>query len=412
MDSDPAERRRVWFWLVAALLALALLVAIVQWRHSTTEEFWSTFLVGDPHTGAHIFREKGCSHCHAVNGVGGTRAPDLGFQRPPRSQMTELVTAMWNHAPRMWRQMEAQHVPYPSFSAREMACLFAYLYTARYVYEPGDPTQGSRMFSEKGCIRCHAVDGHGGKLGPELTKLGPVVTPIFWSQAMWNHAPSMETHMRQLGIAWPRFEGEEMNDLLAYIRERRAGPQQEFALLPANSARGWSLFQKKACITCHAIRGEGGTSAPDLGAGRPLPPTLTQVAALMWNHSPEMWLAMRARGIERPTFEGQEMADLIAFLYSVRYFELAGSPIVGQQLFTKRNCARCHGADGQGAEVGPQLRGRGRLITTLSLAEGLWSHGPRMYKRSQELGLGWPTLEEGDLGHLLAFLNSPPEEKR
>lgn len=399
-------------WMVAGLLAVLLLVVLVIWQYRSTEETASTFLTGDPHAGADTFREKGCSRCHSVNGAGGKLAPDLGFQRPAHSTLNQLVTAMWNHAPRMWSQMQAEHLAYPSFSTREMANLFAYLYTSRYVDEPGDATNGRLLFTQKSCIRCHAIAGEGGKLGPDLRELRPVDTPIFWAQAMWNHAPAMETHMRQMKITWPHFEDNEMNDLLAYVRLERAGPREEFALLPADPDRGWQLFQKKNCIACHAIAGKGGTTAPDLGAGRPLPPTLTQVAGRMWNHSPEMWAAMRAKGIERPTFEGKEMADLIAFLYSVRYFELAGSPVVGKQLFSERQCARCHGADAQGGESGPALRGQGRVLTQVTLAKALWSHGPRMYKRSQELGLSWPTLQESDLGHLLAFLNSPPPEAR
>lgn len=407
-----AGRRELLLWIAAALVASLLLIGILIWRHRTEKEFWSTFLAGDPHAGAHAFREKGCGHCHAVNGVGAKLAPDLGFQRSGRATLNELVTEMWNHAPKMWRQMEAKKLAYPRFGTREMADLFAYLYTARYADEPGNVTRGMLLFSQKGCVRCHAIDGEGGKLGPDLKELGPVVTPIFWAQAMWNHAPAMQTYMRQLEMGWPHFKGEEMNDLLAYIRLRRAGPHREFDVLPADPRRGWALFRKKACIACHAVRGEGGTGAPDLGAGRPLPPTLTQVAAMMWNHSPEMWAAMQAKGIERPSFEGQEMADLIAFLYSVRYFELAGSPLVGQELFTERACGRCHGVEGQGGEFGPRLRGQRRLLTSVTLAEALWAHGPRMYKRAQELGLGWPILKESDLGHLLAFLNSPPEESR
>jgi hypothetical protein len=31
-----------------------------------------------------------------------------------------------------------------------------------------------------------------------------------------------------------------------------------------------------------------------------------------------------------------------------------------------------------------------------------------MYAKAQEMGLGWPTLNKGDLNHLLAFLNSSP----
>lgn len=405
-------RQQLGVWILAALAALLLLGAILIWQHRKAEEFWSTFLVGDPHKGFHTFQKKGCSRCHSVNGTGAKVGPDLGFQRPARSTLNQLVTEMWNHAPRMWEQMESEQVPYPRFSAKEMAHLFAYLYTARYMDEPGDAARGWVLFSQKGCVRCHAVGGEGGKLGPDLKQLGPVDTPLFWAQAMWNHAPAMDAHMRQMNMEWPRFDGDEMCNLLAYIRQERAGPRREFDLLPADPKRGWALFRKKACINCHAVGGKGGTTAPDLGPGRSLPPTLTQMAALMWNHSPEMWTEMEAQDIERPTFEGQEMADLIAFFYSVRYFDLPGSPLVGQELFTQGTCSRCHGADGRGGELGPALRGRRILLTPVSLARALWSHGPQMYKRTQELDLEWPALKEGDLGNLLAFLNTPPEELR
>ncbi|MFQ5723007.1 MAG: c-type cytochrome [Terriglobia bacterium] len=407
-------RGRHWVWIGPTVLVplLLLLIVLLVRHYRSGEERWNTFLAGDPHTGAHVFREKGCSHCHAVNGVGAQRAPDLGFQRPARTTLNQLVTEMWNHAPRMWAMMEAEQIAYPSFTPEETAHLFAYLYTARYMDEPGDAVRGRVLFSQKGCLRCHAIGGEGGKVGPDLEALGPVDTPLRWTQAMWNHAPAMEVSMRRMKMAWPRFEGKEMNDLLAYIRQIRAGSRQEFELLPADPGRGWTLFRKKACINCHAVGGEGGTTAPDLGAGRPLPATLTQVAGRMWNHSPEMWQAMRAKGIERPSFEGQEMADLIAFLYSVRYFELAGSPLIGRELFSERNCSRCHGVDARGGEFGPKLRGRGKFLAPVSLARALWAHGPRMYRRAQELGLGWPTLEESDLGHLLAFLNTAPEEPR
>lgn len=223
----------------------------------------------------------------------------------------------------------------------------------------------------------------------------------------------METHMRELNMSWPRFEGEEMSDLLAYVRYMRGGPEQEFDLLPANPRRGWAVFRKKGCISCHAVRGAGVTVGPDLGSNRPLPRTMTQMAGRMWDHSPEMWAAMKAKGIERPTFEGQEMADLIAFLYSVHYFQLGGSPIIGQELFEERNCGQCHGNDARGGKIGPSLRKVGRVFTPVTFAVALWSHGPRMYERAKTLGLGWPTLNEGDLNHLLAFLNSSPvEDKR
>jgi mono/diheme cytochrome c family protein len=328
--------------------------------------------------------------------------------------MNELVTQMWNHAPRMWEQLKISNISFPQFTPEDMANLFAYLYVTCYDDESGDRAHGELLFTQKGCIRCHSIgENPGGSVGPNLSEIGPVVTPIFWSQTMWNHAPAMEAHMRELNMAWPRFEGEQMNDLLAFVRYARGGPEREFDVLPANPRRGWALFSKKGCISCHAVRGEGGTVGPDLGSDRPLPRTLTQMAGRMWNHSPEMWAAMKAKGIERPTFEGEEMADLIAFLYSVRYFELGGSPIIGQQLFDERKCSQCHGSDALGGKVGPNLRKVGKVYTPVNFALALWSHGPHMYAKAEELGLGWPALNQGDLSHLLAFLNSPPvKDKR
>ncbi len=401
-------RYRIVAWVVAGAAALVIVAGIFVWRSERSSDRWNTFLTGDPHAGVDTFKQKGCGDCHSVLGAGGTLAPDLGLRGAAGSSMNELVTQMWNHAPRMWEKIRASKVNYPRFSPEEMANLFAYLYVTCYDDESGDRIHGEFLFTQKGCIRCHSIGDTGGSVGPNLREIGPVNTPIFWSQAMWNHAPAMEIHMRELNMPWPQFEGEEMNDLLAFVRYVRAGPERESSVLPANPRRGWVLFREKGCISCHAIRGEGGTVGPDLSSDRPLPRTLTEMAGRMWNHSPEMWAAMKEKGIARPTFDGQEMADLIAFLYSVRYFELGGSPIIGQELFDDRKCGQCHGNDASGGKNGPRLRKPGKVFTPVSFALALWSHGPRMYAKAEALGLGWPTLNEGDLSHLLAFLNSPP----
>jgi mono/diheme cytochrome c family protein len=361
--------------------------------------------------GSHLFQEKGCAHCHAVNGVGGGLAPDLGSERLPESSLNQLVTEMWNHAPRMWERMRQEKLTYPDLSYQDMAHLFAYLYTVRYVDEPGDLNRGRQLFESKGCIRCHSFHGVGGKVGPDLSSVG-ADTPIAWTQTMWNHAPAMEAAIGKLGLTWPKFQGSEMNDLLAYVREVSGGPRWEFKLLPADPGRGWQLFQSKSCVVCHSVRGEGGHFGPELDPRREPPLTIVQFAGLMWNHSPEMWREMQARKIPRPTFTGREMADLIAFLQSVRYFEPGGSPQIGEMLFARRGCSKCHGVSGEGSPSGPALRGRGSTFTTVTFATELWRHGPKMYQRTQQLGLPWPNLVESDIGDLLVFLNTPPTEHR
>jgi mono/diheme cytochrome c family protein len=397
---------------MAAVVASALLAGVLIWRDKTAPARWSSFLAGDPHEGFHLFQKKGCAHCHAVNGVGGRLAPDLGFVDQPRSTVSELVGAMWNHAPRMWERMQEEKVAYPTLTRKEITHLFAYLYTSRYVDEPGDGEQGRWSFKTKGCIQCHALRGVGGKRGPDLSDVTGQYTPIAWTQTMWNHAPAMEASMREQGLPWPKFEGNEMNDLLAYIRENWGGPRRERELLPADPRRGWKVFRSKSCIACHSVFGEGGHVGPELGPKRPLPPSIVQFAGLMWNHSPEMWRMMKAQGIPRPTFEGQQMADLIAFLYSLRYFESGSSPQAGKALFARRGCSQCHGPDAEGTASGPAVRSRGQPFNSIALAEALWRHGPNMYQKAQALGIPWPALIESDIGDLVVFLNTPPEGSR
>jgi len=47
--------------------------------------------------------------------------------------------------------------------AQDMADILAFLYQASSVDRTGDPSAGQRVFGEKGCIRCHAVNGTGAK---------------------------------------------------------------------------------------------------------------------------------------------------------------------------------------------------------------------------------------------------------
>src|ERR1019366_735954 len=94
-----------------------------------------------------------------------------------------------------------------------------------------------------------------------------------------------------------------------------------------------------------------------------------------------------------PLLEGNEMADLLTFLASLRYFEPTGSPLVGERVFSERGCAACHGHTAEGTKIGPSLRSNTEAFTTVSFTAALWRHGPRMIDRAEELGIPWPTLK-------------------
>jgi cytochrome c2 len=402
--------RQLAAWTVAALAGVGLLAAVLILQHHRTGTRFVTFLAGDPQIGARLFEKKGCLQCHSVGGTGGRVGPPLGFDPQQKSSINQLVSAMWNHAPRMWDAMRQEKVTYPWLDNEEVAHLFSYLYTVRYVDEPGDRDRGVILFVSKGCSRCHAVRGQGGTLATDLSKLQGLDTPIVWSEAMWNHAHDMEEGMKKMGLQWPTFEGREMSDLLAYFRDVSGGMRRESRLLPANPTRGWEVFRSKQCIECHSVKGEEKRVGGSLGLGANVPLSIGQFAGAMWNHSPEMWHEMSKSNIKRPQFQGREMADLIAFLHGLRYHEGGGSEPIGYTLFSERGCAACHGVAGDGGPEGPTVRGRGKIVTSIGLAQALWRHGPRMYERTTKLGLPWPELGEADVQDLVIFLNSPPKE--
>lgn len=403
----PGSARQLVFWVAVALGTLALLVGILRWERRHAPVRWSALPIGSPREGEKLFQKKGCTRCHAVSGIGGTSGPDLGSGRSSRSRPDQLVVAMWNHAPRMWERMQTEGLEYPALEAQEMADVFAYLYTVRSVDEAGDAERGRQLYEIKGCARCHAVRDQATASEPlGLEVLRKAATPVAWATAMWNHPPLTGGSSDLL-----RFEGGEMSDLLAFVRgDRSASPDRR--LLDADPDRGWKLFREKSCISCHPLENDRGEVGVQLGPGRTLPPTVVQLSGTMWNHSEGMSQAMQARGLERPSVDGREMGNIIAFLYSFRAAEPGGSPRLGEVLYEGRGCSRCHGEKAEGSALGPRLRGGGRSYTSISFATALWRHGPRMYERARELGLKWPSLAEGDVGDLITFLKSSPEGKR
>jgi hypothetical protein len=118
---------------------------------------------------------------------------------------------MWNHGPEIWTRMQRVGVARPVFSGNEMADIVSFLYFLRYADGPGDPVTGKRLFSIKGCGQCHSS-------ALDLSRSAALASPISLMAAMWNHAPEMEEQIQRRGIAWPTFQGNELRELIEYVR--------------------------------------------------------------------------------------------------------------------------------------------------------------------------------------------------
>lgn len=397
---------QVALWALAAALAVLALATVLRWGFEKERRVRSSFLMGDPREGARLFSAKGCRSCHPLFGQGGGTAPDLGKIPPRHATLNELVSEMWNHAPRMWASLREKQVEYVHIRSQEMADIFAFLYTIRYVEQPGDVDRGNRLFREKDCSRCHAVQGSGGKEGPDIAMPSFADTPVSWVRALWNHI-ALPAPGNQLAFsAAARLEGNDVADLLAFVRSVGKGSRQQSKLFPANLDQGAQVIKRKGCADCHAPGLAGRTARPWPPAGGLWPRSLPELAGVMWNHEPQVRPFRQANPQLDLRLGDQEAADLVAHLYSLRSLDPPGDPARGRTVYERKNCVVCHEPDAAGARQAPNLRRLKGRLTPIYLAETLWRHGPKIYEQMAKRGISWPAMETNEMNDLLAFLNS------
>jgi mono/diheme cytochrome c family protein len=359
----------------------------------------------DPVAGERLFSAKGCASCHAVNGVGGKVGPDLGRVARPRT-FFDLAAGLWNHTPKMAERMRHAGIARARLDARETGALAAYLYTLNYFDRPGKTMAGLRVFTAKRCAECHAIGGKGSGAGPDLGTMGAYASPIAIAAAMWNHGPRMTMAMTARGVPRPTFEGSELLDLVAYLKAASPRPKRtELYVLPGSATNGRLLFADKRCVVCHPIVRRGDDEGPDLVEGQ-AHKSLTEFAAAMWNKAPAMLRAMEARQIAAPTLRPDEMADIVAYLYSVRYFRQSGRPREGVLLAVNKGCLDCHGLYGEKGKTASDLD-RGRSIDTPAGAlAALWNHSFIDDPRPERERRPWPTFRADEMADLMAYLRS------
>jgi cytochrome c oxidase cbb3-type subunit III len=119
--------------------------------------------------GASLFRAN-CSPCHGLNAQGGGRGPDLTAGRWVHGSSDADIFRT------ITRGVPGTEMPANGFDDSETWAILAYLRSltpAKSETVSGDSTKGERIFwGSGGCSTCHMVQGRGGVLGPDLSRVG------------------------------------------------------------------------------------------------------------------------------------------------------------------------------------------------------------------------------------------------
>jgi len=213
---------------------------------------------------------------------------------------------------------------------------------------------------------------------------------------MWNHAPRMLAAAGIKRVSWPSLSGQDLTDLLVYLRNLPGTRQNPASFEISAGTAGEALFQAKGCAGCHQ---SGAVLGRKIG-GR----TLTEIAAAMWDHAPRMSAAMKSA----PQFQVGEMRDLLSYLWARQFFEDAGGAARGKRVFAAKHCNSCHGDDSSGA---PDLTGRAGSFTGATMVSALWRHGPAMLAKMQSKNIPWPRFQTREMSDLIAYLNAREKGK-
>lgn len=117
--------------------------------------------------------DQNCSTCHGVD-AGGQEAPDL--HGVPDRLGDGAVQGI------IRRGIPGTAMPgFATVTDKQAEDIVAYLRTLSGTGKPekaiGDPQKGEALYNSSGCSACHMIDGRGGSIGPELSRIGAMRGP-------------------------------------------------------------------------------------------------------------------------------------------------------------------------------------------------------------------------------------------
>jgi cbb3-type cytochrome c oxidase subunit III len=370
MHGRKGTQMPAWSGSLTATQLKSLIAYMRTWSRSVDRSLVAASR-GEPRRGFALFRGH-CAGCHGMRGEGGVgvtlNAPSFLAIASDQYLRDTILTG---------RKHTAMPAAY-DFSAGDVSDLISFLRTlhplrssfteVKALLPAASKATGAKLYSAR-CAGCHGQGGEGG-IGSVLASDSflAMADDRFLYRALVEGRPG--TGMP----AWRQLSSADVADLVAHLRGWQKSPAvaDSGARRPGNPAFGKLLYDQ-GCVSCHGSEGQGGVG------GQLANPVFLASASdeFLWRTVAygKQGSAMRGflKGLASESLMPMEDSDIghvVAYLRSLgerprveplkRGFAGA-STAVGKLVFEgKGACAKCHGAEGEGAS-GPSLTNPGFL---------------------------------------------------
>ncbi|MGW8303979.1 MAG: c-type cytochrome, partial [Desulfobacterales bacterium] len=318
----------------------------------------------------------------------------------PLNDMAQSVKPDWLY--RWLRNPKAYlprtRMPNFRFSKQEAADIAGFLLKgpkSTEVWSKGSYKKGKTLFLESRCVTCHTVEGKGGDLAPELSKISSKLYPERIFRIIKNpHKLWSRSQMPIFGFSDEsdqnivKFFVEEYIDL--DLDEKEAA--KEIQLVgKADPAKGQELIEKYGCTGCHTKikgvkdRGEIGPELTSIGSVHIHHLDFGDIKVPLPNRTVPNWLYNKVlnprlfkAGLKMPDFSlnKSDAQAVTTYLLSLKtedtpasyYLALGGPPSkyapqgAFGKILDKYRCLVCHKINGKGGELAPDLSQEGSRV--------------------------------------------------
>lgn len=241
--------------------------------------------------GKRLFETYGCRGCHKLNGVGGTIGPDLSHEGSKERDPEWLEGHFLNPQ----RYSPGSAMPNFNFTKEQAEALTSYMLSltdetigAYYLSKQVIPSaqSGKMLIIKKNCLSCHAIQGIGNKVGPDLYHV-TVKHSTSWLNLFLQDPQAVlpDAKMPQFSLteserqAILRFlsvaKAEDAREILG-TKEGKVSPEERAI------QAGKSAFIRFGCVGCHGQDAKGGIPNPNSQGGEV--PSLIYVADSYTKH--------------------------------------------------------------------------------------------------------------------------------